>query len=230
LKKTKKKSHQIFYHQRSGATPNPGSRSPLRLINLSANLTYISQLSQGTMGSKETSVERHLRLKAELFQLEQDAVIEEDDFFVPVTAPTPTVPTPTMALMDVAVAQDRAAVSLNNENPVFTAHSTGATLSYPNPPEENADVDDEGEIDLYVSLDLDVDVDAALDANDGGRHDEKVAFEDDVGNDDSSDDDADDADPLHPFQSGTFSGNDAAVETLRLYVDVRKDPKRRIIS
>jgi hypothetical protein len=28
-------SRQIAYHQRSGATPNPGSRSPLRSINIS---------------------------------------------------------------------------------------------------------------------------------------------------------------------------------------------------
>jgi hypothetical protein len=27
---------------------------------------------------------------------------------------------------------------------------------------------------------------------------------------------------LHPFHPGIFSGNDAAVETLRLYGDVRK--------
>jgi hypothetical protein len=76
-------SRQITYQQRSGATPNPGSWSPLRSINLSANLTYISQLSQGTVGSKETAVERHLRLKAEFRQLEEEEVIEEDDVFVP---------------------------------------------------------------------------------------------------------------------------------------------------
>jgi hypothetical protein len=57
-------SRQIAYHQSSGATPNPGSRSPLRSINLSANLTDIPHLSQGTMGSKETVVERRLRPKA----------------------------------------------------------------------------------------------------------------------------------------------------------------------
>jgi hypothetical protein len=57
-----------------------------------------------------------------------------------------------------------------------------------------------------------------------------LRFEDDTGNDDSSDDGVDDADPLHPFHPGTFSRNDAAVETLRLYGDVRKHTKRRIIS
>jgi hypothetical protein len=87
-----------------------------------------------------------------------------------------------MALMDVAVARERAAVSLNIANPVSTTHSTGASLSYPNPPKANADVDDEGEIDLSVSLDVDVDVDTALDADDDGGHDEEVVFEDDAGN------------------------------------------------
>jgi hypothetical protein len=188
-------------------------------------VTDILQLLQGTMGSKTTAVERRLRLKAELCQLEEDDVIEEDDVFVPETAPTPT-----MALVDVAVARDRKAVSLNNGNPVFTAHSTGVSLSYPIPHDANADVDDEGEIDIFVSLDVDVDVDATLDAYDGGGHDEEVVFEDNVGNNDSSDDDADNAEPLHPFHPGSLSGNDAAVETLDLYVDVRKDPKRRIIS
>jgi hypothetical protein len=38
-------------------------------------------------------------------------------------------------------------------------------LSYPNPPKTNADVDDEGEIDLYASLDVDIDIEAALDAD-----------------------------------------------------------------
>jgi hypothetical protein len=176
------------------------------------------------MGWKKTAVERRLRLKTELHQLEEDEVIEEDDVFVPETAPNQT-----MALMDVAVAQDRVDVSLNNDNPFFTAHSTGASLPYPNPPETNADVDDVGEIDLSVSLDVDVDVDAALDADDGGGHDEEVVFKDDVSNNFSSDDDADNADPLRPFHPGTLSGNDAAVKTLCLCVNVRKDPKRRII-
>jgi hypothetical protein len=218
-------SHQIVYQQRSDATPNPGSRSPLRSINLSANLPDISQLCQGTMGSKEIMVQHRLRLKAELHQLEEDEVIEEDDVFVPETAPPRT-----MALMDVAGARYRAAVSLNNYNPLSTTHSTGASLSYPNPPEANADVDDEGEIDLSVSLDVDIDIDAVLDADDGGGHDVEAVFEYDTGNDDSSDDDVDDAGPLHLFHPGTFSGNDAAVETLRIYGDVRKDPKHRIIS
>jgi hypothetical protein len=107
-------------------------------------------------------------------------------------------------------------------------------LSYPKPPEANADVDDEGEIDISVSLDVDVDVDidvdAALDADDGGGHDVEAVFEDDAVDGDSSDDEVDDADPLQPFHPGFFSGNDSVVETLRLYGDVRKDPKCRIIS
>jgi hypothetical protein len=81
-----------------------------------------------------------------------------------------------------------------------------------------------------VCLDIDVDVDATLDDDDGCGHDDELVFEDDVGNNDSSDDDAGDAEPLHLFHPGTFSGNDAAVETLRLYVDVRKYLKCRIIS
>jgi hypothetical protein len=138
-----------------------------------------------------------------------------------------------LALMDVDVARDRAAVSLNNANPFSAAHFTEVSLSYPNHPKENDDVDDEGEIDLSVSLDVDIDVDAALDADDGCGHDVEAVFEDDTGKDDSSDDDvddADDADPLHPFHPGTFSGNDTAVETNRLYGDVMKYPKRSIIS
>jgi hypothetical protein len=120
-------------------------------------------------------------------------------------------------------------VSLNNDNHFATAHSTGASLSYPNSPESNPDVYDEGIIDLYLSLDVDIDIDTALDADDGGGHDVEAVFEDDAGNDDSSDDDVDDADPLRPLHPGTFSGNDAAVKTLRLRGDVRKDPKCRII-
>jgi hypothetical protein len=80
-------SRQIAYQQRSGVTPNPGSRSSLSSINLSANLTDISQLSQGTIGSKETAVQRHLPLQAELHQLEEDDVIEEDGIIVPEMPP-----------------------------------------------------------------------------------------------------------------------------------------------
>jgi hypothetical protein len=107
---------QIAYQKRSGAIPNPGSWSPLRSINLSSNLTDISQLSQGIMGWKETAVERRLRIKAELRQLKEDELIKEGCVFVPEMPPTPT-----MALMDVSVERYRASVSLNKFNPVSTA-------------------------------------------------------------------------------------------------------------
>jgi hypothetical protein len=85
-------SHQIVYQQRSDATPNPGSRSPLRSINLSANLTDISQLSQGTIGSKETVVQHRLSFQAELHQIEKYDVTKEGDIIVPETPPTPPQP------------------------------------------------------------------------------------------------------------------------------------------
>jgi hypothetical protein len=76
-------------------------------------------------------------VQAELRQLEEDDIIEDHAVFVPERAPTPA-----MSLIDVAVARDRPAVLLNNDNPFYTSHSTGESLSYPTPPEANADVDD----------------------------------------------------------------------------------------
>jgi hypothetical protein len=220
LQKITKMSLQIAYQQRPAATPNPRYRSPLRSINLNANLTEISQLSQGTIGSKESAVQCRQHLQDEIHQPEWD------DAVVPETAPTPT-----MALMDIDVARDRAAGLLNNSNPVATSHSAGASLPYPYPPEENADVDDEVEIDPAVDIDLDIEVDAALDVDAAGVFDDDDAAGDGDGDDDDdSSSYDDDVDPLHLFHPGTFSVNDAVVETLRLYGDVRKDPKRRIIS
>jgi hypothetical protein len=80
-------------------------------------MTDIFQLSQVTIGSKESEVQHHQYLQAELRQLEEDGVVVPE-----------TVHTPTMALMDVAVARYRAAVSLNNANPNATAHSAGGNL------------------------------------------------------------------------------------------------------
>jgi acyl-CoA synthetase (AMP-forming)/AMP-acid ligase II len=120
-------SRQIASQQRSGATPNLGSWSPLRSINLSANQTYMCQLFQGTTGSKETEVQRRLRLQANIHQLEEDKVIKEEDVFVPEMPPTPT-----MALMDIDVARYRVAVLLNNANNFLLPILLGRLCHTPN--------------------------------------------------------------------------------------------------
>jgi hypothetical protein len=165
-------------------------------------MTDLSQLSHGTSGSKESVVQRRLRLHVELLAVEEAELLEGVAFEESEDGVVPeTVPTPTMAAMDLAVARDRVDVMINKTNPVATSQSAGVALSYHNP-DANVDTDAEGDGDINVDV-AEGDGGGGGGGGDANGHGDGNPFCDvAAGDDDESSDD--DVGPLRPFHPGTF--------------------------
>jgi hypothetical protein len=171
-------------------------------------IQYHGRLSHGT---KESAVKRCLRLHGELIAADEAEKSESQGIVVP-----ETVPSSTMAVINIALARYQAGVQLNQANPVATAQSVGADFPYSNPDANvNAEADPEGVGNIVGGAD--VDVAEGEDEYEGDHDGDRDPFTDAAVGDDDDESSDDDADPLNPFHPCTFSGSDAAVETLHLY-------------